>query len=132
VALDKWWGIHAPHVGVGDVPGRALVVGELRVKTLPFSRKTTVETTLNVASKSIEFLDQIRATFDVAPTPIFRERLGASRVRSLRSPLPRPLTRPARSRVVGNYRSDGEIRAPICFAFPRTSAIHQADYSPVS
>jgi hypothetical protein len=38
-----------------------------------------------------------------------------------------PLTRPARSRVVGNYRSDGEIRASICFAFPRTSAIHQGD-----
>ena len=85
-----------------------------------------------MASKSIEVLDQIQAAFAVAPVLNFPGALG--RVKGSLAPLAAiaPLTRPARSRVVGNYRSDGEIRASICFAFPRTSAIHQGDYSPVS
>lgn len=40
---------------------------------------------------------------------IFRERLDASRLRSLTLTACAALTRPARSRVVCNYRSDGRI-----------------------
>jgi hypothetical protein len=85
-----------------------------------------------VASESIEFLDQFGPPLPSLRCPNFPGALG--RVKGSLAPLAAvaPLTRPARSRVIGNYRNDGEIRASICFAFPRTSAIHQGDYSPVS
>ena len=56
----------------------------------------------------------------VAPVLDYSEALG--RVKGSLAVLAAiaPLTRPARSRVVGNYRSDGEIRAAICFASPRS------------
>ena len=43
--------------------------------------------------------------------PILRERLGASRVRFAPLAADAPLTRPARSLVFGNYRSDTAIRS---------------------
>jgi hypothetical protein len=90
------------------------MVGEMRVKTLPFSWKTTVGNDPRCRLEIDRLLDQIRAAFAVAPVPDFPGTLG--RVKGSLAPLAAvaPLTRPARSQVVGNYRSDGEIQRTIC------------------
>jgi len=71
--------------------------------------------------------------FAVAPLLDFPGALG--RVKGSLAPLATPatwavapLTRPARSRVVGNYRSDGEVGGSICFPSVRTSV----SYTPIT
>jgi hypothetical protein len=57
--------------------GARWMVAEMRLNTLPFSLENTGrKTILNVASESIEFLDQIRAAFAVAPVLNFPGALG--------------------------------------------------------
>jgi hypothetical protein len=94
--------------------GARLMLGGIAYKTPRFSRRTTVGNHTEYRLEPIEFLDQIRGTFAVAPVPDFPGPLG--RVKGSLAPLAAvaPLTRPARSRVVGNYRSDGEIQRTIC------------------
>ena len=82
---------HAPRVSVGDVLGRASMArGKSAWNAGGVSGKTSVGNEPEITRNRSSFLARIRCRLPSLRRPNFRDRLGASRVRSLRSPLPRP------------------------------------------
>jgi hypothetical protein len=90
--------------------GARLMVAEIcALMTLPFPGKKWSEISLIVLRNRVDFLHRSLTRLASLRCSIFRERLGASRLRSLTLTACAALTRPARSRVACNYRSDGRI-----------------------
>ena len=84
---------------------------ELRLEDAAVSRKNEAGNDPELCRPhSVECPDRNPCRLSSLRHSIFRERLGASRLRSLTLTAFAALTRPARSRLVGNYRSDGAIR----------------------
>ena len=100
---------HAPRHCRRCAGARVWLVGEMPVKTLPFSRKMTVGNDPECCLRIDRIPGPHLGRFAVAPVLNFPGALG--RVKGSLAPLAAvaPLTRPARSRTVCNYRSDGTI-----------------------
>jgi hypothetical protein len=85
-----------------------------------------------VLPQSVEFPGQNSLRIAVAPAPDSPEAPGHVKASFADAHRCAALTRPERSRVVGNYRSDGEIQRTICAKPAGALSLHQRDYSPVS
>jgi hypothetical protein len=100
--------------------------------TLQFPGERCSKVSLILLRNRVKFLRRSLTSLTSLRRSIFRKRLGASRLRSLTLTAYAALTRPARSRVIGNYRSDGEIQRTICAKPAGAFSPDPRDYSPVS
>jgi hypothetical protein len=100
-----------PHVSVSVMCwGARLMVAEVCALMMQrFPGKQCPEISPIVLRNRVEFLHRRSHPMPSLRCSIFRERLGASRLRSLTLTACAASTRPARSRVGCSYRSDGAI-----------------------
>jgi hypothetical protein len=110
-APSRFGGVaHAPHIMSVMCWGARLMVAETcALMTLQFPGRRRSQISRIVLPQSGRICARESHRLASLRCSIFRERLGASRLRSLTLTACAALTRPARSRVVCNYRSDGEI-----------------------
>ena len=123
-----------PHMSVSMMCwGACLMRGGIAPqRTLQFPGKQWSEISLIVLRNRVEFLHRSLTRFASLRCSIFRKRLGASRLRSLTLTACAALTRPARSRVACNYRSDGRISNAIPCKATSNSLRVTTDYSLVA